>query len=116
MTPINVGNGRPQSAAAPGAVWVANSLDATVWRIDPSTNRVIGTVTVGEGPKRGDRRTRRYWVSNALSGTLSKIDPATDTVVKSFPVGDEPQGVAAGANVAYVAVRGSTGIAHRGGH
>ncbi len=116
VTRINVGNGPSAVAAAPGAVWVANSQDATVWRIDPATNRVVGAVTVGEGPSgiAVAPGGAGVWVSNALSGTLSKIDPESGKVVESVPVGDQPQGVAVGAERTYVAVRGATS-AHRGG-
>ena len=90
-------------------MWVANSRDATVWRIDPATNRVVATITVGEGPSGVAVAPggTSVWVSNALSGTLSKIDPTVGKVVKSVPVGDQPQGVAVSADAAYVAVQGS---------
>ena len=32
-----------------GSVWVANSLDGTLSRIDPQTNAVTATVAVGDG-------------------------------------------------------------------
>ena len=117
VTPINVGNGPVAVAATPRAVWVANSQDATVWRVDPATNRVVGTVTVGEGPSglAVGSAGRSVWVSNELSGTVSRIDPAVGKVVNSVAIGDQPQGVAASAGRAYVAVRGSGGGAHRGG-
>ena len=50
VIPINVGNDPSRWPSVRGAVWVANNQDATVWRIDPAKNRVVGTVTVGEGP------------------------------------------------------------------
>ena len=117
VTPINVGNDPAAVAVGTGAVWVANSADANVWRIDPGTNRVLGTITVGEGPS-GVATTpggKVVWVSNALSGTLSKVDPALGKVVGSIDVGDQPEGVAIAAGSAYVAVKGSGGGAHRGG-
>jgi YVTN family beta-propeller protein len=116
VTPINVGNGPVAVAAGPGAVWVANSQDATVSRIDPATNRVIGTVTVGEGPSgvAVAPGANSVWVSNALSGTLSRIDSAVGKVVKNVAVGDLPQAVAASSGTTYAAVQGS-GSAHRGG-
>jgi YVTN family beta-propeller protein len=116
-TPINVGNGPVAVAATPRAVYVANSQDATVWTIDPVTNRVVGTVTVGEGPSGLAVASggSSVWVSNALSGTVSKIDPAAGRVVDSVPVGNQPQGVAASADTTYVALRGSGAGAHRGG-
>jgi YVTN family beta-propeller protein len=117
VTPINVGNAPAAVAAAPGAVWVANSQDATVSRIDPAKNRVVDTITVGEGPSglAVAPGGKLVWVANALSGTLSKIVPAAGKVVDSVPVGDQPQGVTANGAAAYVAVRGSFGSAHRGG-
>jgi YVTN family beta-propeller protein len=33
-----------------GAVWVANSGDGTVSRIDPETNAVVATITIGGTP------------------------------------------------------------------
>ena len=115
VTPISVGNGPAAVAAGRGAVWVANSQDATVWRIDPATNRVVETVTVGEGPSDiSVARGGSVWVSNETAGTLSKIDPALGKVVASVPVGERPQGVALSATTVYAAVRG-TGTAHRGG-
>ena len=116
VTPINVGNGPVAVAATPPAVYVANRQDATVSRIDPATNRVVATVAVGEGPSGltvGSGGS--VWVSNALSGTVSRIDPALGRVVDSVAVGNQPQGVAASADTAYVALRGSGGGAHRGG-
>src|SRR5262249_28740789 len=117
VTPINVGNAPTAVAAGPGAVWVANSQDATVSRIDPAKNRVVDTITVGEGPSglAVAPGGKLVWVSTAPSGTLSKIAPTAGRVVDSVPVGDQPQGVTATGVGAYVAVRGSNGGAHRGG-
>jgi peptide/nickel transport system substrate-binding protein len=114
VTEINVGDGPVAVAAGPGAVWVVNSQDASVWRIDPATRRVVATVTVGEGPSSVAIARDGVWVSNALSGTISRIDPAVDRVVDTVPVGGLPQAVVAGASTAYVAVEAS-GSAHRGG-
>ena len=33
-----------------GSVWVANAADGTVSRIDPETNEVVKTITVGNAP------------------------------------------------------------------
>ena len=47
---IPVGNGPSGIAIGAGAVWVVNSLDGTVSRIDPGTNTVVQKITVGGGP------------------------------------------------------------------
>jgi len=43
VTTVPVGNGPTGIAFGAGAVWVANSLDGTVMRIDPDTNTVTAT-------------------------------------------------------------------------
>ena len=45
---IRVGGGPGAIAASPRAVWVANSLDGTVSRIDPSRDVVTATLEVGQ--------------------------------------------------------------------
>ena len=37
--------------AGGGSVWVANTVDGTVSRIDPATDRVTATIPVGPGPQ-----------------------------------------------------------------
>ena len=77
---IEVGNGPVGIAVGAGAVWVANSLDGTVSRIDPATGR-----EVGDRSRSGTRRpgvafgAGAVWVTNADDRSVSKIDPVTGT-------------------------------------
>lgn len=66
------------------AVWVHNSAQATVVRVDPKTNQVVATIPVGHGS--GDLRLGAgfVWVVNHDDGTVSKIDPQTNTVVATI--------------------------------
>ena len=112
--PTNVGNGASAVAVGAGAVWVANSLDGTVSRIDPASDRVAATIPVGDGPSGVASRAAAVWVSNELAGTLSRIDPARNEVVQTVKTGNRPEGVAPTGDTIYVAVRAS-GLAHRGG-
>ena len=50
VTPVKVGIQPCAEIGAFGSVWVANYGSATLSRVDPSTNRVTGTVKVGAGP------------------------------------------------------------------
>jgi YVTN family beta-propeller protein len=43
---IRVGDGPVDIAFGEGAVWVANSLDGTVSRIDPQSRKIVATVPV----------------------------------------------------------------------
>ena len=46
-----------------GSVWVANSGDGTVTRIDPATNKTIATVAVGGSPQAITIAAGRAWVT-----------------------------------------------------
>ena len=57
---IGVGNGPTAVAIGEGSIWVANSQDGTVSRIDPATSSVSDTIgDVGTKPDRRRRRRRR---------------------------------------------------------
>ena len=66
------------------AVWIHNSAQATVVRVNPKTNQVVATIPVGHGL--GDVRLGAgfVWVLNHDDGTVSKIDPQTNTVVATI--------------------------------
>ena len=80
-----------QSATAPpaiavggGSVWVANSLDGTLSRIDPQTQRVVGEPAAGRQQPRLGRLCRRLvWVALAGEQRLVRIDPRSGTLVGS---------------------------------
>ena len=81
---IDAGGGADALAVGDGSVWVANSLDGTVSRIDPHNGAVIATIAVGEGPAAIATGTGGVWVANQFAGTVSRIDPATDTVARTI--------------------------------
>jgi len=72
---------------ASGALWVSIG-DDEIARIDPSTNEVVATITVGAGFRHeiagGDGA---IWVTNSDEDIVSRIDPATNTVTGTFPSG-----------------------------
>jgi YVTN family beta-propeller protein len=112
---ITVGNGPTGMAVGDGAVWVANSLDGTVTRINSETNTIAATVpTVGNGPTGVAVDPHGVWVTNQFDGTLARIDPRTSQVARRFSVGNRPQGVATSDGDVLVAVR-DTGANRRGG-
>jgi YVTN family beta-propeller protein len=89
---IPVGAGPQGLAATDDAIWVANSDGGTVSRIDPATNAVVATVTLG--PVRGSGPNGsplfistfndQVWVSNNAESALVRIDPATNEVVQTI--------------------------------
>jgi ABC-type transport system substrate-binding protein len=113
---ITVGNGPSGLAWGRGALWVANTADGTVSRIDARTGVQTAVIPVGSHAGPGDVAVGAggVWVSNELAGTIARIDPARDTVVKTLKIGNQPRGVAVIDDSLWVGVR-ATGTQHRGG-
>ncbi len=111
--PFPVGNGPTGIAVADGKVWVSNSLDGTVSRVDPVKNAVT-SVSVGNGVTSLAAGAGSVWVSSQFDGTLSRLDPRTNEVVNRIEVGNRPQGVGILGTDVLVGVRQS-GAGHRGG-
>ena len=62
-TTIPVGRSPAGVAVGAGSVWVANSGDGTVTRIDPSTDKAIATIAVGGSPQALTVADGRVWVT-----------------------------------------------------
>jgi YVTN family beta-propeller protein len=81
---IRVGEAPGAVAVDGSSVWVANSGDGTVSRIDPASNRVIATVHVGGHPTRLTADAGAVWVTSP--GRMQWIDPGTNQVVQTLPL------------------------------
>ena len=62
-TTIAVGRSPAGVAVGAGSVWVANSGDGTVTRINPRTDKVLATITVGGSPQAITVANGRAWVT-----------------------------------------------------
>ena len=60
---ISVGDGPTDVAVGGNAVWVVNSLDGTVSRVDAETKRVVATITIGNEPRRVAASEADVWVT-----------------------------------------------------
>jgi len=89
-------------AVGAGAVWVTNQLGDSVSRIDPATNRVVETITVGRGPVGIAVGLGAVWVANSLDGTVSRIDPRANEVVDTTKIGGAPGYVTVGPGAVWV--------------
>ena len=87
---------------SPGAVWVANNFDGTVWRLDPVTDERVASVRVGNSPTALAYGAGKLWVANAGDATVVAIDPKTDTAGRPITVGADPSGVAVSRDPASV--------------
>jgi YVTN family beta-propeller protein len=84
-------------------VWVVDSLDDAVKRIDPGTQSVMATIPVGRSPAGVAFGTGSVWVANCGDGTVSRIDPKTDHA-STIAVGGSPQAIAVDGDRAWVTV------------
>jgi peptide/nickel transport system substrate-binding protein len=102
VSQVPVGGAPGEVAVGPDAVWVTNTNDDTVSRIDPSTHGIRQTIAVGAGPAGVAVGGGAVWVANGLAGTVSRIDPATNRVVAEIRAGNGPRGVAYGEGAVWV--------------
>jgi YVTN family beta-propeller protein len=107
---IEVGSGPAAIVFGHGSVWVANSEDDTVSRIDPETREVVKVIGV-PSPVDLAVGADAIWVAGGLEGTVSRIDVELEDVVAEVDLGgDDPvqpmtvQGVATSPGAAWACV------------
>ena len=75
------------------AVWVADVHDGKVFRIDPVTNKVVATITVGpsgtSGPNWLASGLGSIWVGIPNNQTVVRIDPTTNAIQATIPIPTE---------------------------
>ena len=115
LTRIDPGANRPVATvlvpgagpvvAGLGGVWVADQWYDTesVWKIDPGSNRVVGSIRVGPLPFGIALGAGALWATST-DGTVSRIDPASRNVTRKIRVGGTPLGIAVGAGLVWVAI------------
>ncbi|SOC57700.1 DNA-binding transcriptional activator of the SARP family [Ornithinimicrobium cerasi] len=74
-------------------VWVLNSIDHTVSRIDIEDASVSATVAVGADPVGLALAGGDLWVTSAAENEVVRVDGLTGDVVSRIPVGDLPSGI-----------------------
>ena len=95
---------RPDGVAyGEGAVWVANTTDGTVSRVDPATRAVVQTIEVGGAPSGVAVGFGSVWVANSDARSVSQINPQANREVRTINVGNGPAAVAVGGGSVWVA-------------
>ena len=96
-------SGRPAGAASgAGALWVTDSVNASLLRIDPVKRTVVDRIGVGSNPSGVTVSPGAVWVANSDDGTVSRVDPRNDNVVDRIRVGNGPTSLAYGAGSVWV--------------
>jgi DNA-binding beta-propeller fold protein YncE len=84
LAAIKVGRDASFLAVGPDAVWAMSASDATVSRIDPTTNTLTATITVSSSAVSGGdiaAAADAVWVRVTDDALAVRIDPHTNTVV-----------------------------------
>jgi YVTN family beta-propeller protein len=92
-----------------GAVWVVDSAQGTVSRINPVTH-AVQTIPVWSAPSAVTVTRGNAWVANSGDGTVSQINTATNTVVQQIKVGNVPAAIASGPSGVWVANQGDNTV------
>ena len=126
---IAVGERPVVPAYGSGSIWVPNSADGTVTRVDERSGRVLATITVGDPANLVGRGCLEYgvhglysgsfefrlcdmpsaaagsedgiWVTDNADQAVARIDPARNRVQARIPVGLDLWGIAAGAGMVW---------------
>jgi YVTN family beta-propeller protein len=89
-------------AVGAGAVWAVYS-DATVYRIDPTSMRIVDTTFAGNGPSAVAFGNDSLWVANSAQSTVTRFNPPTYSAPPpEITVGRRPSGIAVGGGAVWV--------------
>ena len=84
---ITVGGGPAGITTGNGDVWVTNSLDGSVSRIDPTVNAVVGKpIAVGNDPAGIIYAAGSVWVANTGDETITRINANSGRPTKTLPI------------------------------
>ncbi len=86
-----------------GAVWVTDSGNRSLERINPATDTVVQQIPVGNSPRSVAVGSGGVWVANSLDDTVSRIDPRTGHPSLTIPVGGTPVAIALGDGAVWTA-------------
>ncbi len=106
---VAVGRGAGAPAFGAGSVWVPNTADGTLSRVDATTNAVTATIRYGPAGQLGDFYDSAafghgsVWVASDEHATVTRIDPATNQVIATIPVASRPAQVTVTSDAVWVA-------------
>lgn len=101
---VATGNAPTAVAVGFGDLWVTDSFENTVTRVDPA-GVVVAPIPVGHGPIAVAVGNDAVWVADSLDDAVVRIDPDTNSVVDTIPVGRSPSSLAVEAGAVWVGNR-----------
>jgi streptogramin lyase len=88
-----------KTASAPPSA--APRATDSVWRIDPTTGKVLAKIPTGEDPRSVAVGEGSVWIANFGSDTVTRVDPVTNRTI-DIRVGREPVDLAVGEGAVWV--------------
>ena len=96
-------------------MWVVDSLDDAVVRIDPGSRSVTARIPVGPSPAGIAFGAGSVWVANSGDGTVTRINPSTAKPIATIAVGGSPQALMVADGKVWVTVDAQSIAPNRGG-
>ncbi len=88
-----------------GSLWVANCVDANLYRVDTQTANVQAVIETGIAEPRGETNVvagaGSVWVPSDAAGKIARVDPATNTVIATIDVAPKTFFLAYGLDVLW---------------
>ncbi|MGH2794180.1 MAG: ABC transporter substrate-binding protein [Actinomycetota bacterium] len=101
--PIQAGNGLSSIAYGVDSLWLTNSVEGTVWKVDPTSGKTAKEIPVGPGLRGIAVTNTAVWVTSETAGTVTQVDPKNGSIVRVVQVGNGPGAVAVGEGSVWVA-------------
>ena len=80
-----------------GSVWaLGDAADRRLWRIDPTTGRIVRTYQLGFAPQQVEVAAGSIWVVDGFADEVVRIDPRSGRKLARIPVGRVASGLAFG--------------------
>lgn len=89
---FRVGRGPQAAATGDGALWVANTRDGTVSRLQGDGDHVV-TIDVGGEPTALAWGAGSLWVADGERRQVLQVNAASNRVINRFPVGNVPRSI-----------------------
>jgi virginiamycin B lyase len=83
---VTVGADSAVVVAAFGSIWVTSSGEGRIYRVDPTTRKVITKISVPATPRFTTVGDGSVWVLSQSDGSVSRIDPTQNKVVATIQV------------------------------
>jgi hypothetical protein len=109
---VAVGRGAGAPAVGAGAVWVPNTDDGTLSRVDVTTNAVVATIRyaparpAGESGEYYDSAAFGHgsvWVASDQREVVARVDPASNQLTATIPVAQRPAEITVTSDAVWLA-------------